>query len=200
LEVRKNVSEARVSVAPIRQITEGENDKLYDVTSIVKEFNGCKDVKLNWFYCDRTKRRPYAELIKDYDPHDDLAIYAAHAVDELFTTTEATALAEYLRLRYCDHTTTIEEATLPLPNDIMGLRGFPVGGGDGFYELHEDPVYRLWFKVESYFNLRGCELVDCSGVYHPRLLLLDGVIRMQTNAEAALNGKVGRNARSTWIP
>jgi hypothetical protein len=174
--------------------------KLYSLKTIVGEFDGCKDVVFHWFYCDRAKRRPYAELIKDYNSHDNLAAYAEHAVDELFTATEASALDEYLRLRYCDHTTTIEEATLPLPNNVMGFRGLPVGGGDGFYELYTKPGYGLPFVAMGYFNLVGRELVDGSGVYHHRYWIMGGRLRMQTNEEAALNEKGGRNARAGRTP
>ena len=41
-----------------------------------------------------------------------------------------------------------------------------VGGGDDFYILHKEPQYPLPFKVEGYFDLVGCELVNGSGVYH----------------------------------
>jgi hypothetical protein len=47
-----------------------------------------------------------------------------------------------------------------------------VGGGDDFLMLHTSADYSLPFKVEGYFDLRGCELADGSGVYHGYHLVL----------------------------
>ena len=57
---------------------------------------------------------------------------------------------------------------LPVPNTSMwGVRGWPVGGGDGFHQLSEENGYSLPFKVEGYYDLRDCEFIDGSGVFFP---------------------------------
>ena len=55
----------------------------------------------------------------------------------------------------------------------MGLGAIPVGGGPDGYLLHKESNYSLPFKVQGYFDLRGCVLVDGSGVFRSRLLMLD---------------------------
>jgi hypothetical protein len=156
--------------------------KLFCVNSVVKSFNGCRDVPFSWFIVfdiDRP-RRPYAELIRNYDPSDEHIGYAEDAVDELFTLEQAEQLKDYLDCEFSDggeNTNTIMEVTLPMSS---------VGGGDDFYMLDKTPGYPLPFKVQGYFNLVGCDLEDGSDTYRHRLYILskDG-LRMQTNEEAA---------------
>jgi hypothetical protein len=165
--------------------------KLYRVTTIVKEYDGCKNVAFAWFKSDSRdigRRRPYADLIADYDPSMRTIGYAEEAIEELFTEDEAKQLVAYLdREKHGDQETTIEEQVLPIPNNFCGCSPNGVGGGDDYYMLDQRPDYSLPFKVWGYFDLVGCELVDGSGVYHQRYLLLspNGEMRMQTNAEAA---------------
>ena len=100
--------------------------KLYQVTTIVKEFDDCKDVSFHWFRHDRGERRAYGELIENYDPSDDHAAYGEGAIDELFTEIEATALKEYLDREHADSgVTTIEEVHLPISNNVASLHGRP---------------------------------------------------------------------------
>src|SRR5262245_12896768 len=108
--------------------------KLYHVTTKVKEFEYdghlYLDVTFQWFCHKRPDSlpRPYAELIKDYDPNDHHIGYAEEAVDELFTADEAAQLKSYLDSNY-DGETTITECKLPLPKNVMGHGAIPVGGG-----------------------------------------------------------------------
>ncbi len=165
--------------------------KLYRVTTIVKEYDGCKNVRFDWFkdnFRDIYRRRPYADLIADYDPSMRTIGYAEEAIEELFTEDEAKQLVAYLDREHGDQETTIiEEQKLPIPNNCCGYSPNGVGGGDDFYTLDQRPDYSLPFKVWGYFDLVGCELVDGSGVYHHRFYLLspNGEMRMQTNEEAA---------------
>jgi hypothetical protein len=163
--------------------------KLYRVTTIVKEYDGCKNVAFAWFKSDlpAEPRRPYHELIADYDPSVRTIGYAEDAIKELFTEDEAKQLVAYLDREHGDQETTIEEQKLPIPNNCCGYSANAVGGGDDFYTLDKRPDYSLPFKVWGYFDLVGCELIDDSGVYHHRFYLLspNGEMRMQTNEEAA---------------
>jgi len=139
--------------------------ELYDVTTIVKEFSGCKNVEFNWFRCgERRAPRSYADLIENYDPSDRYVYYAEGCIDEMFELDEAQALKDYIDQNYGEAgITTIEKAKLPIATDTIGLGAISVGGPQDFYMLDKAPGYTLPFKVEGYFDLRGCELVDGSG-------------------------------------
>jgi hypothetical protein len=159
---------------------------LYALHTIAEEYHGCKNVTFDWFRCEKTKR-PYADLIENYDPKDEHALYKEMAIEELFTAAEANLLKEYLDRDHRDAATTIiEKLDLPLANNVVGIGAIVVGGGDDFYLLHREPEYSLPFKVEGYFNLVGCELVDEPDETFRHYLLLmepDGV-REETQQEA----------------
>lgn len=137
-------------------------DKLFRVTTVVKEYDGRKDVAFHWFYDGkRTPPRPYAELVKNYDPTDRNASYSEDCIDEMFTEDEANQLVAYLnRTHGDDGPHIIEEEKLPIANNMMGLGAIAVGGGDDFYMLYNAPEYPLPFKVLGYFDLRECSLTD----------------------------------------
>ena len=67
--------------------------KLYRVRTTAKEFHGCRDVVFQWFRpphrTERARQRPYADLIKDYEPRDRDAVYVEAYIEELFTWDEA---------------------------------------------------------------------------------------------------------------
>lgn len=162
--------------------------KLFKVTTVVPEFDGCKDVEFIWFRSDvrphGPQPRPYADLIKNYDPRQDdnarpgtsMSFYAEDYVESLFTEAEAKQLKAYIDR-------TIAEAQLPVPNNVIGVGAIPVGGGNDHYILHKEPQYSLSFEVMGYFDLRGCELVDGSGVHHGYHFVLtsDGEMRKAMN-------------------
>jgi hypothetical protein len=163
--------------------------ELYCVTTITREYRGCKNVTFQWFRSEPgTTRRPYGELITDYDPRDEHRGYAEGAIDELFTADEAAELAAYLDREHGNHAvTTITKADPPIRNDVMGVGAIPVGGGDDFYMLCEKPGYSLRYKVWGYYDLVGCELIDGSDVYRERLWIINrtGAMREESNEEAA---------------
>jgi hypothetical protein len=137
-------------------------------------------------------RRPYAELIKNYEPGN---LYAEEFVEELFTWDEAQQLVAYLK-DFPDSTTVVEEYPLPIENNWIGFGARAVGGGDDFYMLSEAPGYSLPFKVWGYFDLVGCTRVDNGDSYRHRLFIVrrgsngEVEVRKETNAEAA--------ARERW--
>lgn len=70
--------------------------ELFNVTTTIKQFHGCKDVRMEWLVIDR--KMPvavYAEVIRDYPTGADKE-YAEACADELFTGEEARALMAYL--------------------------------------------------------------------------------------------------------
>jgi len=117
--------------------------------------------------------------------------YAEEAIDELFTEDEANQLAAYLDAFGEEHVTTIKEAALPIPKNMMGVGAIPVGGGDDFYMLCKQQEYFLPFEVWGYFDLVGCELIDGRDVYHHRLWVVhpNGDMHRQSNEEAARDGR-----------
>lgn len=171
---------------------------LYKVKTIVKEYDGCKDVPFWWFCCDERKDdRPYKELIENYDPGDDYAAYPKGYIDEKFTLIEAHALKDYLDREHGDEgTTTVMKVKLPIPNDTMGNRAIPIGGSCDNYRLHREKNYSLSFKVEGFLDLRGCELADGSGeTFRPYLLIACGKIRRETQEEARRREGTSKRAK-----
>jgi hypothetical protein len=166
------------------------SNKLYSVSTLVRQYHGCKDVPFIWFRSGvetrtRSRQTQYVDLIDNYDLSNG---YAEMHVEELFNEGEAKQLKGFLdSVHGDDGPTTISEAQLPLQQNTMGVGAIAVGGGDDFYLLHKEPEYSLPFDGQGYFNLVGCDLLDGSGVYHHRLFILfpDGRFRMQTNQEAA---------------
>jgi hypothetical protein len=114
--------------------------KLYHVITVANECGGCRDVAFDWFRCERGAPRPYAEVIENYDPGDDMG-FAEGAIDEMFTEAEAVALKAYLDREHGGAgVTTVKEAQLPLSPNTMGVGAIPVGGGD-FYRLDKEAAY-----------------------------------------------------------
>jgi hypothetical protein len=170
--------------------------KLYRVTTTVREFRGCKNVVFIWFRYMPPGRRPYAVLIKDYEPERALAVYTESLIEELFTWDEARQLKDYLARHHGrEGKTVIKEEPLPVDN-MMDYGGLAVGGGDDFYMLYKEPEYSLPFKVSGYYNLVGCTVIDNRDIYRHRLMIMakhaDGRIkcRMETNPEAAARERV----------
>jgi hypothetical protein len=130
--------------------------ELYRVTTLVKKYNGCKNVAFDWFRCERRTPRSYANLIENYDPSAAHAAYAESCIDEMFELDEAQALKHYIDQNYGEDKgiTTIEKVELPIPNNMMAAGAIPVGGGQDFYRLDKAPGYNLPFKVWAYFDLR----------------------------------------------
>jgi hypothetical protein len=125
--------------------------KLYSVMTTVKEYSGCKNVIFRWFREAMPQgRRPYADLIKDYEPGNrDAFGVLERFVEELFTWDEAQRLKTYLDQHLeVQGDTVIKEATLPVENDSP-----PFEVGDRFYILPEEPEYSLPFEVVGLFNL-----------------------------------------------
>jgi hypothetical protein len=144
--------------------------KLYRVDTVVKQFQGCRDVQLCWFrnVAPGQRKHLYPEMIENYDPADEDGLYSAACIDELFTEDEARQLKEFLdRENGHEGTTTISEETLPIKNCVLSLRAIaiPVGGPQGFLMIHAREGYSLPFKAEGYYDLRGRELIDGSGIY-----------------------------------
>jgi hypothetical protein len=167
--------------------------KLYSVTTTVKEYSGCKNVVFNWLRRVMPPgKRPYADLIKDYEPESPDALYAEARIEELFTWDEARQLKDYLERYHGDEgETVIKQVPLPVENRTIAYGCLPSGGGNDFYMLWKESEYSLPFEIWGNFRLEGCTLIDNGDTYRHRLMIVsendDGTIdaRMETNPEAA---------------
>src|SRR5262249_34287861 len=94
--------------------------KLYSVITTVKEYSGCKNVIFRFRHAMPQGQRPYADLIKDYEPRNRNAFYVEAYIEELFTWDEARQLKAYLDQHHRDQgDTVIKEVTLPVENTVM---------------------------------------------------------------------------------
>jgi hypothetical protein len=82
--------------------------KLFEVTTIVHEFNGCKDVQFTWLRTDvrplnkhGPQPRPYTELIEDYDAAPgSMSGYPESSIESLFDDDEAKQLKAFIDLKH----------------------------------------------------------------------------------------------------
>jgi len=138
---------------------------LFNVTTTINEFRGCKDVCIQWFMVDRdVPVGPYAELIEDYEHLDTeekgwgLRQYAEDCVNELFTAEEADALLAYLDQHHpTDSTHYLSSAKLPIERGVVGVGALAVGGPTDFLMLSERDSWNLAFEVWGYYDLRQHE-------------------------------------------
>jgi len=135
---------------------------LYYVQTTVMKYEGYWHVTFSWLRCGQTDR-PYQDLIENYDPLDPNVDYPRQAIDEMFSESEANLLKQYLdRCHSGDFplpVTRIDKVELPIKMNQGAMGALAVGGLTDFYMLHRRPNYDLPFKVEGYFDLRGCEPV-----------------------------------------
>jgi hypothetical protein len=181
--------------------------KVYSVKTTVKEYHGCKNVVFNWLrHVMPQGKRPYADLIKDYEPESPDALYAEARIEELFTWDEARQLKDYLERHHGDEgETVIKQVPLPIENCTMASSCLPVDGGNDFYMLWKESEYSLPFEIWGNFRLEGCTLIDNGDTYRHRLMIVrqnpDGTIdaRMEINVEAAARELI-RNSRQAGFP
>jgi hypothetical protein len=167
--------------------------RLYLVTTLMREFMGCKDVELIWFRDEQKERQHlYSRLIQNYDPTTD-NFYAEGYIEELFTAGEAEKLKDYLdEINGLEDTTTISEVPLPIQPNTAGVGSMCVGGGSDFLMMYRTPGYPLPFKVTAYFDLVGRELLDGSGIHHGyHLVVVPGVGIGAENERPARSGDGG---------
>src|SRR5262249_53069985 len=125
------------------------------VTTTVLEFQGCKDVHLDWFMEGRKGPiASYAEMIAGYDPSSEHACYPEGCVDGLFTADESDQLLRYLNEHHGGDAHLIKPAKLPISMNQIGFGAIPVGGAQDYYMLYKEDGYDLPFKIMGYYDLR----------------------------------------------
>jgi hypothetical protein len=174
--------------------------KLYSVVTMVREFQGCKDVELMWFRCEKSDRlHLYGDLIEDYDPtrskpkeapSPDDFVDAEARVEELFAEDDARQLKAYFDQNH-DDPTTIWEAKLPIQQNTTGFGAVPVGGGCDCLIVYERPAYSLPFKVMAYYDLRHHEKVDGSCLYCGYHLVWDRDGKLRREDTPPPEGRLG---------
>jgi hypothetical protein len=154
-------------------------EKLFELHSVVDNLRGYKNVPISFFVHKRPQQLfgkdgslgvEYRDVITDYDPTcDDTVVYAELALEELFTEEEARPFIEWARTHRDDTTAKMEEAKLPLENNIMGIGAVPVGGGTDFLMISSVDDYDLPFEVWGFVDVRKCEfdetLPDARGAH-----------------------------------
>jgi hypothetical protein len=149
--------------------------KLFNVTTVVKEFNVTEmvefeplvskefryaNVEFGWIAVRERHehlRLPYAEMIKGWkSPQPEGKDYEECALQECLTQDEAMALAAYLLPESIK--ITIEPQLLPI-GSCMPL-GSCMSSGQGFVFLHERKGYPLRFKAAGYYDLRHYDPIN----------------------------------------
>ena len=128
--------------------------KLFHVRTIMKEFDGYKNVPVDWICVpERSARpRPYYQLIEGGEQLA-LAPYAFEAIDEMFSEDEARQLIAYLVRGHGEEFNTITTVKLPIPRNSVSLDALRKYR----FSLDKAPGYSLPFKVAGYPLYDGCE-------------------------------------------
>lgn len=127
--------------------------ELYHVSSVTDDFRGCDKVTIHWLCWKREDGPPvpYEDVITNYAGMDETdRTYTEAAIDDLFTETEAWALAMHL-LRGQGNV-RVERETLPLTNPVLAFSATTVGGPTGFVSLPGNP---LAVEVRGYYDVRA---------------------------------------------
>ena len=150
--------------ATIEQPETATKTRLYSVSSVIDDWPYKEDryvgVVVQWLVVDRQEPvAPYEKCIENYNPSDP---YQKGLLDECFTLTEATALAEHLK-KHHDTNCKLVEVKLPMPGGDIPLSYVTVGGGCDLHMLNKEDGYELPFAVYGYFDIRQSELMhDCT--------------------------------------
>jgi hypothetical protein len=153
-----------------------EMPKLFTVRSSIT-LHGFRNVPVGWFVLKRERHLfgPNGSLgvgVRDLLPNyggNHHGYDSADALEEYLTESEAETFSDWV-LTYRQTATGVEPVQFPIMlegNTILGSIGSTaVGGETGFLTISRSPDYALPFKVEGYFDIRGCEAHRDDGVKH----------------------------------
>lgn len=131
--------------------------RLYKAWSVVDDFMGQDQVRLDWFVVGRTVPiAPYAELIRDYYEDGEDACYDRILVDELFTEPEAEELKTYLAQSH-QLEVQVEEAALPVKSGGLSCGLLLMSGEKSFYALADEEGYTLSRSVLGRYDAKIME-------------------------------------------
>lgn len=139
--------------------------RLYRAHSILDNFCGCDDVRIDWFVRDRqAPPAPYEEVIANYH---ELGVgesspercfergYTQACIDELFTAAEIEELRAYLAEAH-ETELFVEEVELPIEGPMVPTGGLSIAGMTGSIPLVTEAGYNLSIRVWGYYDLRLC--------------------------------------------
>jgi hypothetical protein len=132
--------------------------KLFKLSTITPELHGYRGVHISWIVWSRDMRvkRPYSEMITNYNGNAPDRFYPEGAINELFSGDEAAAWIAWVQ-EHRGSNVTIRDAVLPIPFNTMAMGDAPLGGENDVLMMWEDPKYSLPFKVGGFYDLRRCE-------------------------------------------
>lgn len=132
--------------------------RLYRAWSMVDNFRGYNQVKLNWFVVGRQKPvAPYEDLIRDYQEDDEIW-YDHIYVKELLTESEVEELRDYIKKTHNSELQT-EIIELPVKRGILSYGLLMMAGQGDFYFLADEKDYNLSVPILAYYDLEGCPAV-----------------------------------------
>ena len=129
--------------------------RLYKAWSVVDNFMGQDQVRLNWFVVGRTVPLvPYAELIQDYDDDLEDSCYDQVLVNELLTESEGEELRAYLGTSH-QLDLQLEEVTLPVKPGGLSYGLLLISGEKSFYTLADEEGYNLKLSILGHYDGKG---------------------------------------------
>lgn len=128
--------------------------RLFRAWSMVDNFLGQEQVRIDWFVIGRTAPpAPYEELIRDYDQEDENACYDEILANELFIETEIDELKKYLFSRH-QIALQFEAVEVPIKTGTLSYGLLLISGEKGFYGLVEEADYDLSFSVLGHYDVQ----------------------------------------------
>ena len=133
-------------------------DKLYTAYSYVNDHKDLGNVCFEWVYHLREKPvAPYQEMIVDYTNLDEEGKEPArNRVNEMFTSSEADLLCDYLEDKHGFDSFIIEKPLPIRPEDMEDERVHPKSAWvpGSIYMFSSEETYNLPFDVWAYYDLR----------------------------------------------
>ncbi len=129
--------------------------RLYKAWSVVDNFSGQEQVRLDWFVVGRTvPLAPYAELIQNYDEEVEDSCYDQILVNELFAESELEELRAYLaRSHRLDLQS--EELIMPVKSGGLSYGLLLISGEKDFYTLADEEGYNLPLSILGHYDGKG---------------------------------------------
>lgn len=126
--------------------------RLYKAWSVVDNFMGQDQVRLDWFVVGRTEPlMPYTELIQDYDEDVEDCWCDQVLVNELFNESEREELRAYLgSVHQLD--LHFEEVTVPVKSGGLSYGLLLVSGEKSFYALADEDGYNLGLSILGHYD------------------------------------------------
>lgn len=128
--------------------------RLFRAWSMVDNFMGQEQVRLDWFVAGRSAPpASYEELIRNYDADDENASYDEILVNELLQESEIEELQAYLSNKH-QLELQWDEVTLPVKPGILSYGLLLISGERGFYALADEKDYDLSVSILGHYDAK----------------------------------------------